>query len=87
MNNRLTKWFPIKSRVGQGASLSTTLFALFINHLAAELKEANVGIKIGVPLIMYAEDVVILTEMHVNAQKGLDILGRWCSPWGRGGGE
>ncbi len=30
---------------------------------------------------MYADDVVILTNNHAEAQKGLDIMTNWCQKW------
>ena len=37
---------------------------------------------IGIPLLMYADDIVILTNTVEEAQRGLDILGQWCTTWG-----
>ncbi len=38
LNNSITQWFDISSRVRQGDSLSTTLFGLFINDLISGVK-------------------------------------------------
>ncbi len=82
----MTDWFPVKSGVRQGDSLSPILFALFINDLATELNEAKHGVDIGnnmkLSILMYADDVVIISDSHENAQKQLDIMTRWCNTWG-----
>ena len=49
--------------VKQGADLSPTLFNLFINNLASQIKELHSGIKIGieqVSILLYADNIVLL---------------------------
>ena len=61
------------------------LFALFINDLAKDLNEKGKGIQIGelnLSILMYADDVVLLSDNHSNAQLQLDIMTKWCSTWG-----
>uniref|UniRef100_A0A672YNE9 Uncharacterized protein n=1 Tax=Sphaeramia orbicularis TaxID=375764 RepID=A0A672YNE9_9TELE len=41
MGDSLTGWFPIPSGVKQGNVLSPSLFSLFINNLAFEIKHLN----------------------------------------------
>ena len=45
INNFITEWFIINNGVRQGDSLSPTLFSLYINELAKEIKNMNKGIK------------------------------------------
>ena len=81
VNNRLPNWFPIHSGVRQGDSLSPILFTTFIN----DLNEAKVGVRMGaieLALLMYADEIVILTETFEKAQLALEILGQWCTTWG-----
>ena len=47
INNCNTEWFEISSGVRQGDTLSPSLFSLFINELAVELKNLNIGIDIN----------------------------------------
>ena len=60
-----TDFFLTTTGVRQVDNLSPTLFALFINDLAHELKELGIGVKINeliIPILLSADDVVSLTE-------------------------
>ena len=57
----------------------------FINDLGIEINDLNVGIDIGghkLNLLMYADDIVLISPDTRSAQQQLDILTRWCSTWG-----
>ncbi len=46
------------------------------------LKEAEVGVKCGsqvIPVLLYADDAVILAEDERSMRRGLDTLAEWCS--------
>ena len=86
VNGRLTGWFGVGSGVRQGDSLSPTLFSIFINDLAREIKDMNLGIHFDgdnhLALLLYADDIVIIAPSHANSQAMLDTLTRWCRKWG-----
>ena len=53
------------------------LFSLFINDLAKEIKAAGYGISVGndkVPILLYADDIVLLSESEDDMQNMLDIV-------------
>jgi len=67
--------------VRQGDNLSPTLFSAFINDLATRLKESGLGVQMGdhkVPILLYADDIVLLAEDQTSMQRMLDILDDWC---------
>ena len=69
----------------QGDSLSPILFAIFINDLATEMNSLDAGIWIGgdkLSLLMYADDIVLLSENTTQTQSQLDVMSQWCSQWG-----
>ena len=84
LNGSLSSWFPCTSGVKQGDNLSPTLFALFINDLAEELKTLNCGISINdLPLccLLYADDLMLLSDTEDNMQRMLDHVSNWCNKW------
>ena len=84
VNGINTEWFRTKTGVLQGDSLSPTLFSIFINDLTVGLKDLGVGIKIGntqIPILLYADDVVILANDQREMQTMLNFINRWCEKW------
>ena len=86
LNNSLcTNWFNVTSGVRQGDSLSPFLFSLFINDLATELKTLDCGVSLNennkISILLYADDIVIMSESEGDLQKMLDNLSVWCNKW------
>jgi hypothetical protein len=84
VNDHFTPWFLTTSGVRQGDNLSPTLFALFLNDLAVELKALNLGVTAGevnVPILLYADDIVLMSENEEKLQKQLDHVATWCRKW------
>lgn len=60
INEYYTEWFPTPLGVKQGDSLSPTLFSIFINDLAREIKQLEIGIiceVVKVSILLYADDI------------------------------
>ena len=75
------------SRVGlkQGCNLSPLLFNLFINDLLTELQGIMSGSPTleGIPInaLMYADDLVLISETEEGLQSLLDTLQRYTDKW------
>lgn len=85
LNNTLTDWFSVEQGVRQGDSLSPTLFSLYLNDLAVEIKSLGCGVKLGneeIAILLYADDIVLLASSPEELQKMLDVVNKWCSKWG-----
>ena len=85
VNDKYTDWFEVKSGVRQGDSLSPTLFSLFINDLAQEVKDLDAGIMIGglcLSILLYADDIVLLAPTAEKLQSMLGVVTTWCRKWG-----
>ena len=57
------------------------LFNIFINDLALKIKACGKGVKIDddtVGILLYADDIVLLTDNEKELQDMLDILNNWC---------
>ena len=66
------------------ANLSPTLFNIYLNDLAKELKELELGVSLGdtqICILLYADDIVLISETEQNLQKMLDHVGYWCNKW------
>ena len=85
LNSYVTEWFPTDSGVRQGDSLSPTLFALFINDLAKEMKTLDIGVKTidneKVCILLFADDIVILAENEQDLQILMNFVDVWCKKW------
>jgi len=84
LNGILTPWFPVTSGVRQGDNISPTLFSLYINDLAIGLKGLNKGIELrneNIPCLLYADDIILLSENEENLQSMLDYIHTWCRKW------
>ncbi len=76
VNSFFTDWFQTDYGVCQGDTLSPTLFSIYINDLAIDLKGCTNGINIG-DLIRHAL-VYVLFDYETNLQKMLDAVFLWC---------
>ena len=86
VNGRLTDWFAQTAGVRQGDVLSPTLFALYINDLAYDVKElgSRHGVKVGddvVNILLFADDVVLISDSEIGLQVLLNITSDWARDW------
>ena len=84
VNGQCTESFPVNCGAKQGCNLSPTLFAFYINDLALDIKNLNVGItagKLNLSLLLYADDIVLLAGTAGDLQLQLNVLNRWCHKW------
>ena len=84
LSNLYTNWFKVDSGVRQGHNLSPTLFGIFISNLAIEIQNLGLGTTVGdrkVPILLYANDIVILAQNEENLQIMLNKLNEWCEKW------
>jgi hypothetical protein len=83
-----TDYFDCPVGVKQGDCLSPTLFAIFINDLAKEIKNSGVGVKLNIEdeitlinILLYADDIVLFAESEIDLQSMLNIVEVWCEKW------
>ena len=83
LNGLYTPWFKVCSGVRQDVLLPT-LFSLYINDLAQEIKSSNIGVPIDsdrLGILMYADDICLLAEPEQELQELLNIVAKWCEKW------
>ena len=85
-----TDYFDCPIGVKQGDCLSPTLFSIFINDLAEEIKRSDIGVKLEVEdivgniditvvnILLYADDIVLFAENELDLQDLLNIVENWC---------
>ncbi len=84
VNDMFTDWFKTDSGVKQGDCLSSSLFNLYINDLAKEIKNLNKGVKIAdenVGVLFYADDLVVIAENEDNLTEAMQIVQKYCVKW------
>ena len=85
LNSETSDEFLYRKGVRQGCNLSPLLFSVFINDLEKYLLENNSGsIEINstpVCLLLFADDLVLLSDLSTGLQKSIQILGDYCSKW------
>ena len=84
VNDLCSPWFPVTNGVKQGCKISPTLFSIYINDLAEEIKRLNCGVNPDdtiVSVVLYADDIVLIAPTAKNLQRMLDALNSWCRKW------
>ena len=84
INNLRTDWFTTTTGVRQGDVLSPTLFNIFLNDLVDDLNDLGKGLNVDgrhICCLLYADDIILLSENEDNLQAMLDRLDRWCKNW------
>ena len=84
VDDEKTEFCDVEAGVGQGCVLSPTLFAIFINNLARAISESGVGIDVGgkkVAILLYADDIVIITDNAEDLKESMKIATKWGKQW------
>ena len=85
LNEHETEYFDCPVGVKQGDCLSPTLFAIFINDLATEIRNSNIGVILEegllINILLYADDIVLFAENEEDLQSLLFIVECWCKKW------
>ncbi len=80
-----SEYFDGSLGVRQGDGLSPTLFNIFVNDLQTlfNSEDSNPAIygNINIGCLIYADDLVILTESESGMQRSLNKLAQYCKKW------
>ena len=83
IGSQLTPAFMSQLGVRQGDNLSPTLFNIFVNDLPHQLNHCSPAKyhDISVSCLLYADDLIILSESKEGMQKALNKLSSYCKSW------
>ncbi|XP_063426826.1 uncharacterized protein LOC134710401 [Mytilus trossulus] len=84
IHDRIAEFFQTKLGVKQGDNLSPNLFKIFINSLPDYFTQTRDPIMLDGKLIhclMYADDIVILSNSAEGLQEKLNELHNFCNDW------
>lgn len=83
-HNEITDVFKSTVGVKQGDNLSSTLFNIYINDLTSYFGTNCEPVQIGnkkVHCLMYADDLILLSESASGLQNQLDRISEYCDTW------
>ena len=85
MPSSVSQYFAMSLGIKQGDPMSPTIFNIFLNDLADEIGGVTNSPPllngIPIPLLMYADDVVLLSETPEGLQNSLDKLYQYSVKW------
>ena len=85
INGFVTDWFNVSVGLKQGCILSPVLFNAFMDDLVKMIRKQKKGVTYGdvnILILLYADDIVLLSNCEEGLQSMLVMLGEWCSKWG-----
>ncbi len=80
----MSEFFSVNVGLKQGCLISPQLFNLYMSDLIEEIQNLGLGIPTDADLIsmlLYADDIALLSECESDLQQMLDRLHEWCSRW------
>ena len=83
-SNHLSENFKTTTGVKQGCILSPTLFAIYMNDLVDNFDDSCDPVELNstkVSCLMYADDIVLLSNSAVGLQNLLNKLEQFCDRW------
>ena len=69
----------------QGETTSPILFSIFVNDLESSLTDTSIGtnvVNLLIKLLIFADDIAIVSESRKGLQAGLNNLLTYCNKWG-----
>ena len=86
VNGKPSKWFSIPQGVQQGCVMSPWLFNIYIDRIIREAMDEFVGgVQLSntkVQVLLYADDIVMVTGRKEDIQKKLEVLTAVMNKWG-----
>ena len=88
VSSKFSGSWDVENGIGQGAVLSGFLFNVLVDCLAAEIRRVCNGFtcagragSMQVQILMYADDVVIVSDDPTALQRALGVAAVWARSW------
>ena len=85
IDNHLSREFCVRNGTKQGCNFSPSLFNLYINDLISIINKSNCNpVRLAdkfLSVLLYADDIVLLSENRKGLQQMLNILNAYCLKW------
>ncbi len=84
VNGLTTERFDVELGVKQGCVLSLTLFSIFVNDLAGEIKDLKASIDIdgyNLSILLFTDDIALIADSSQALQGMLDTVTDRCQRW------
>ena len=85
VNGIESEWFNVTTGLRQGCILSPLLFNLLSNDIIQEINSIKCGVKYNgtdeLSILMYADDIMLISDSEVKLQQMLHRLNMWCARW------
>ena len=80
-----SEWFNVTTGLRQGCILSPLLFNLLSNDIIQEINSIKCCVKYNgtdeLSILMYADDIMLISDSEVKLQQMLHRLNLWCARW------
>lgn len=80
--SQMSEYFDTCTGVKQGCLLSPTLFAIYLNDLHEHLEGGLQVDQTNIRLLMYADDIIIMSDNPRTLQQMIYNLESYCDKWG-----
>ncbi len=80
VNGVKSEWFNVECGLHKGCIFSPLLFNIFVNDLAQELNDINVGVPIKdiiINVLLYTDELCLIAKDEAALQVLLDKLDSW----------
>ena len=86
MGGSCTEFFAVTRGVRQGCPLSPILFNLYVNDIFTIMNQNNeseifLNKEVPINALMYADDLILLSDTPEGLQRQIDKLSKYCDDW------